>query len=138
MRRIGLAVAAVAAILLTTPREAVVQPVAMGPRIGYLSPFSPASESMRPLVEAFQTGLHEAGWAPGKNVTIEYRWGQEKYERLPQLAAELVRQIAGRRSFVTRDSISFRCVKNIGSENTMRASGRALLIAAKACSIFSV
>jgi len=61
------------------------------PRIGYLSPFSPGSESMRPMVEAFHKGLGEQGWIPSNNVTVEYRWGEEKYDRLAELAAELVR-----------------------------------------------
>jgi len=61
------------------------------PRIGYLSPFSPTSESMKPMVEAFHRGLREAGWIPGDSVAIEYRWGEDKYDRLPGLAAELVR-----------------------------------------------
>ncbi|OGQ80501.1 MAG: hypothetical protein A3F90_16550 [Deltaproteobacteria bacterium RIFCSPLOWO2_12_FULL_60_19] len=61
------------------------------PRIGYLSPFSPASEASKPSLEAFQQGLRDLGWIPGKNVNVEYRWAAEKYERLPELATELIR-----------------------------------------------
>jgi putative ABC transport system substrate-binding protein len=55
------------------------------PRIGYLSPFSPASEPSKLIFEAFHQGLRELGWIPGKNVSIEYRWAEEKYDRLPGL-----------------------------------------------------
>ncbi len=67
------------------------QPGPKVPRIGYLSPFSPGTEPIRPAFEAFHQGLRDLGWIPGKNVTIEYRWAEEKYDRLPGLATELVR-----------------------------------------------
>ena len=53
-------------------------------RIGFLSS-GPA------IPRAFRQGLQEMGYVEGKNLVIEYRWGQGKYERLPDLAAELVR-----------------------------------------------
>jgi ABC-type uncharacterized transport system substrate-binding protein len=67
------------------------QPTGKVSHIGYLSPFSPASGPVRPSFEAFHQGLRELGWIPGQNVRIEYRWAEEKYDRLPALAAELVR-----------------------------------------------
>jgi putative ABC transport system substrate-binding protein len=60
------------------------------PVIGFLHPAT--SESFAPLVAAFREGLHQAGYIEGQNVTIEYRWAEGQYDRLPALAAELVRR----------------------------------------------
>jgi len=58
------------------------------PFIGFLSSRSPAeSES---VVAAFRKGLAEFGYTVGQNVAIEYRWAEGHYDRLPQLASELV------------------------------------------------
>jgi len=59
------------------------------PRIGLLSARSSSSESTR--TEAFRQGLQELGYVEGKNIVIEYRYAEGKFERLPDLAAELVR-----------------------------------------------
>jgi putative ABC transport system substrate-binding protein len=59
------------------------------PRIGFLVPGS--SSFATPLVDAFRQGLRELGWIEGHNITIDYRWAEAKPERLPDLAAELVR-----------------------------------------------
>ena len=59
------------------------------PRIGFLSVASPSSMSAR--VEAFHQGLRELGYVEGKNIAIEYRYAEGKLDRLPALAAELVR-----------------------------------------------
>jgi putative ABC transport system substrate-binding protein len=58
-------------------------------RIGYLGATSPAATSAR--VEAFRQGLKELGYIEGKNIASEYRWAEGKFDRLPDLAAELVR-----------------------------------------------
>src|SRR5215510_4121181 len=59
------------------------------PRIGFLSASSPSVISAR--VEAFRQGLRELGYVEGKNIVIEWRWAEGKPDRLPDLAAELVR-----------------------------------------------
>jgi putative tryptophan/tyrosine transport system substrate-binding protein len=55
-------------------------------KIGYLSP-----GSLTPVVTPFFDSLRELGWIEGKNVTFEYRYADNRLERLPELAAELVR-----------------------------------------------
>ena len=59
------------------------------PRIGYLSPLDPASESI--TSEAIRLALRELGYIDGQNIAIEYRYAEGKIDRLPKLAAELVR-----------------------------------------------
>ena len=58
------------------------------PVVGMLS--SGSAEGFAPRVRAFRQGLHEAGYAEGRNVKIEFRWADGRYERLPALAADLV------------------------------------------------
>jgi len=59
------------------------------PRIGYLTASSLSAQSAR--IEAFRQGLRELAYVEGKNIVIEYRTAEGKTERLPDLAAELVR-----------------------------------------------
>ena len=59
------------------------------PRIAFFSSTSPSIISAR--VEAFRQGLRELGYVEGKNIVIEYRYAEGKPDRLPSLAAELVR-----------------------------------------------
>src|SRR5262249_32449668 len=58
------------------------------PVIGYLSTRS--SEDTTHLAAAFRAGLAKSGYVEGQNVSIEYRWALGQYNRLPELAAELV------------------------------------------------
>jgi putative ABC transport system substrate-binding protein len=60
------------------------------PVIGFLNSGSPAEWA--PLVAAFKDGLNELGFVEGRNVAVEYRWAQGENERLPGLAADLVRR----------------------------------------------
>ena len=58
-------------------------------RIGYLTGATPIGQAAR--IEAFRQGLRELGYVEGKNIVVEYRYAEEKLNRLPALAAELVR-----------------------------------------------
>jgi putative ABC transport system substrate-binding protein len=60
------------------------------PVIGYLGIASP--ESFAGRLRAFRLGLGEIGYVEGQNVVIEYRWAEGRYDRLPALAADLVRR----------------------------------------------
>jgi putative ABC transport system substrate-binding protein len=69
------------------------------PIIGWLSSLSP--DRAEPFLAAFRQGLRETGYVEGHNVTVEYRWAEGNYDRLPTLAVELV----GRRLDVIATSV---------------------------------
>jgi putative ABC transport system substrate-binding protein len=75
--------------LLVAPRAADAQPVGKVHRIGYLG--SGSSTSNPHLPGAFRQGLRELGWIEGQNIVIEYRFAEGRLDRLPALAAEVVR-----------------------------------------------
>src|SRR6516162_7221362 len=60
------------------------------PVVGFLNSGSPGEFAH--VVAAFNQGLNEAGFVDGQNVKIEYHWAEGRYERLPDLAADLVRR----------------------------------------------
>ena len=74
--------------LLTAPRTADAQPPSPA-RIGYLSSQPPSAT--QDAIEAFRTRLRDLGYVEGQNLVIEYRYAEGRYDRLPQLVAELVR-----------------------------------------------
>jgi putative tryptophan/tyrosine transport system substrate-binding protein len=59
------------------------------PMIGFLG--SASAEPAAHFVAAFRKGLAESGYVAGRNVSIEYRWAENQYDRLPALVADLVR-----------------------------------------------
>jgi putative ABC transport system substrate-binding protein len=62
------------------------------PVVGFLH--NAPSREWEPMAAAWRKGLNESGYAEGRNVTIEYRWAEGQYDRLPALAADLVRRQA--------------------------------------------
>jgi putative tryptophan/tyrosine transport system substrate-binding protein len=78
-----------ATVLLTTAPPAEAQQTGKVPRIGFLD--NSTASSVAVFLEAFRQELSKLGWIEGKNITIEYRFAEQKNERLPELAADLVR-----------------------------------------------
>jgi ABC-type uncharacterized transport system substrate-binding protein len=76
-------------LFLATVNPTHAQQTGKVPRIGFLD--NSTASSMAVLLEAFRQELSKLGWIEGKNITIEYRFAEQKNERLPELAADLVR-----------------------------------------------
>ena len=76
-------------MLLTLSVSTAAQQPKKVPRIGYLSPGDPTSESAR--AEGIRLALRELGYIEGQNIAVEYRYAERKEDRSPELAAELVR-----------------------------------------------
>jgi len=72
---------------MTAPHALRAEQKAM-PVIGYLGSATPAANTR--LLPPFHQGLGETGFVEGRNVVIEYRWAEDRYDRLPGLAADLV------------------------------------------------
>src|SRR5256712_2090949 len=89
MRLIGLAVVLALGLSLV-PLTVEAQRPSM-PRVGVLSPGKPPPDDAFRQQEHFEAGLRELGWTPGSNVVIDYRYADGNLDRLPALAAELVR-----------------------------------------------
>ena len=83
-----LAAGVLTVVLLTAPFAALAQPAGKAHRIGYLSSLS--ASGGRSQFEAFRQGLRDLGYVEGRTIFIEARWAEGNYERLPNLARELV------------------------------------------------
>jgi len=81
--------AAVLGGVVTWPLAARAQQPAM-PVVGFLNSAPP--EAFPDRLRAFHRGLKDAGFVEGENVAIVYRWAENQFDRLPELAADLVRQ----------------------------------------------
>src|SRR5262245_29155632 len=77
------------AMLFALSVSARAQQTSKVPRICYLD--NSTASGIAVLLDAFRQELSKLGWIEGKNITIEYRFAEQKLERLPELAAELVR-----------------------------------------------
>jgi putative ABC transport system substrate-binding protein len=107
MRKFGLWLLATI-FLATVSVAAEAQQPKKVPRIGYLSSFGAARESAR--AEAIRLALRERGYIEGQNIAIEYRYAEGKRDRLPELAAELVRLKVD--IIVVAGAITVRAAKN--------------------------
>src|SRR5437764_12393092 len=75
--------------LLAAPLAADAQQAGKVPRIGFLGVTSPSDRPSH--LDAFRQRLRELGWVEGQNIVIDYRYAEGRVDRLPDLAAELVR-----------------------------------------------
>ena len=87
LKWLGLSV--IAFVLVGTGAMATAQQTGKIFRIGFLDPSTASGIAV--LLEAFRQELSKLGWIEGKNITIEYRFAEQKHERVPELAADLVR-----------------------------------------------
>jgi putative ABC transport system substrate-binding protein len=60
------------------------------PRVGFLGLTSPAAHAR--FLEAFRRGLRDLGYIDGESIWVEHRWAEGQYDRLPQLATDLIRE----------------------------------------------
>jgi putative ABC transport system substrate-binding protein len=79
----------VAVVLFALGVTVEAQQAGKNPRIGFLD--SSTASGMAGLLDAFRQELSKLGWIEGKNITIEYRFAEQKRERLPELTGDLVR-----------------------------------------------
>src|SRR5262245_47244225 len=90
-RRAFLGTIGLGAAMLAAPLAAEAQQATNVPRIGFLFAISESDPRVPPYLQAFRQGLREVGYVDGQNIAILFRWADGPYDRLPGLAAELVR-----------------------------------------------
>src|SRR5215831_484049 len=83
--------AAMGAVLLAAPVTVNAQGTAKTYRIGYLASGRPSSPATSPELQSFLQGLQDLGYIEGRDFVMEYRWAEGHPDRLPELAADLVR-----------------------------------------------
>ena len=86
--RVTVTIVSLALMLFSAPPATLAQQPAKVYRIGVLSTGGPEQET--PIWADLRGQLRERGWVEGKNLVIDWRYAEAKYERLPDLAAELV------------------------------------------------
>jgi len=88
---LGILIVLLAIAVLGGPLPGDAQQEARLPRVGFLFSTSPSDSRVPRVLQAFRQGLGEAGYVEGQNIAIEFRWAEGQDDRLPGLAAELVR-----------------------------------------------
>jgi len=86
----GILLIVIALAIFVAPPAAITEQQKTPPRIGFLLMGSPQA-GLTSAFDAFREGLRELGWTENENIAIEYRWAGESPDRLPELAADLVR-----------------------------------------------
>ena len=79
---------AIAGLTAASPLAAHAQQAAKVPRVGFMGNSTEALEAN--LIEPFRLGLRQRGYQEGRNIIIEYRWAEGRYERFPALVTELL------------------------------------------------
>ena len=98
MRTTSVAVA-IAACALLVPASGWAEQAAKVPRIGYVSPVGPDSGAR--TTNSFREGLAALGWVDGKTVTIDARFAEGKFDRVP----EMIRELVASKAWGTRASV---------------------------------
>lgn len=83
-------IGALSGVAVAWPITTRAQQASQLPTIGYLH--GSTAQATRHQVTAFEEGLKQTGYIDGRNIAIEYRWADDQYDRLPSLAADLVRR----------------------------------------------